>query len=1004
MSDLLFIPGPYFILRAPLWPVEKWKEIIEEENWEKGVFQLYDENQEFREAIAIASSSLHNELAKGEKKRTKPMAQSLLKYALRMSSRSTPFGLFSFVAVGKGGEKSRIELDLSKVQKQARPDMGWFYAFIQKTYNEKNAFPSLSVYTNPLISSELDRFSLSYHRKLDKTKLNEDKTSSIEATLLTSSIFKIAKTDVTVAELCKGLEQFIDPFDLDQVLEVINELFKEQFLLPSPLPSLLSSSPFRDGSGKFPNQEYLKPLIPAIDAYNNTSIGEGEDPLRQIYDVMESCIETTPQIQVDSYLEETNFTLSKLVHLEAAQAASLLWKLTPKNSPKEQLRPYHTKFLQKYGMERTVPLLEMINEVPEPSSLSPSPNHLEKWLRGQWYDQIGEISPEIILTDEIVEKLKSTSNRDNPQMSEALPSTDLFCRVIADSQKEIDEGNFLLIAGFCTSQGGSSLGRFSHLFSDTVTSQIRSFYETEEDLDRGAFFVETSSWPIDGSHANVSSMPCMRRYRLDLSERKKERGVLSLEDIYVGADFEGLYLTTKEGGMRLNGCSGNLLRNDVMPKPIQFIRSVTLASSWRIETDLWGSFSQDAEFLPRIRYKKTILSPATWKIHGSLFKGMSKGQLTQAFSAWAVKRRLPRQCMLVHRDMNLLIDREHPAQIEELVKKLSHKETIIFTEYLSSKWCKTTRGNHLSEVVFPLLKNPKYRKPAPSPAPAFESISVKDRMKIPGSEWISYKFYLGEKEVDSFVIHHLQKLGKALSEIEGVVGWFFIRYFDPEFHIRFRVRSTSPDLFGEIIDRIRKSAENWLEKRYINDVLAFSYEREIERYGGLDCLEVAEALFCADSACCCQQIEAFQTISEKDSHVVNNTLSILAFLEGFSLDESEKTDLLHTGDKHKESIAGFRAHKEKLMKGAGVHNILSESIQFMRPIQQYMVKSLEKKTRVSKLKVYASLLHMHCNRLGCDRTQERQACAYARETLKQLRMKKALDIPSEGKTLNTTSK
>lgn len=123
--ESLFIPASFFLLRIPFWSIEKLDSIYLEENWMEAVLSKFDNDELFREAISIASYSLYQTLQKRPLKDPDKVCRSLQNYMNRMSSRATPFGLFSFITTGYWDDKTRGSLDLTKVYRRAKPDMEW---------------------------------------------------------------------------------------------------------------------------------------------------------------------------------------------------------------------------------------------------------------------------------------------------------------------------------------------------------------------------------------------------------------------------------------------------------------------------------------------------------------------------------------------------------------------------------------------------------------------------------------------------------------------------------------------------------------------------------------------------------------------------------------------------------------------------------------------------------------------------------------------------------------
>lgn len=71
----------------------------------------------------------------------------------------------------------------------------------------------------------------------------------------------------------------------------------------------------------------------------------------------------------------------------------------------------------------------------------------------------------------------------------------------------------------------------------------------------------------------------------------------------------------------------------------------------------------------------------------------------------------------------------------------------------------------------------------------------------PGDEWVFFKLYGGIAICDKILFTHVLPLTNFL-ESEGTIDkWFFIRYSDPEFHLRIRLHTKDRkkfDLYGWI--------------------------------------------------------------------------------------------------------------------------------------------------------------------------------------------------------------
>ena len=170
------------------------------------------------------------------------------------------------------------------------------------------------------------------------------------------------------------------------------------------------------------------------------------------------------------------------------------------------------------------------------------------------------------------------------------------------------------------------------------------------------------------------------------------------------------------------------------------------------------------------------------------------------------------------------------------------------------------------------------------------------RTFIPGSEWLYFKIYTGYKTADELLT---QKIYPYLQELcaDGVIdGYFFIRYSDPEFHLRFRLHIGNPDNYTEIFSKFLERFQPEVENGSVAKILCDTYVREIERYGA-DTIELTEELFHADSEAIMQLLDKIADCPSDSRETVRwKTVMVLLddTLAAFGQDLSEKVKLTTT--------------------------------------------------------------------------------------------------------------
>ena len=122
------------------------------------------------------------------------------------------------------------------------------------------------------------------------------------------------------------------------------------------------------------------------------------------------------------------------------------------------------------------------------------------------------------------------------------------------------------------------------------------------------------------------------------------------------------------------------------------------------------------------------------------------------------------------------------------------------------------------------------------------------RTFVPGDEWLFFKVYCGVKTCDELLVKKILPLAHRLLEKKIIVAWFFIRYSDPDFHLRVRFLLRSINDFGDVVTLARKQLSPFVKNCEVYKVVIDTYQREIERYGAKH-IELSERVFHAGSEC-----------------------------------------------------------------------------------------------------------------------------------------------------------
>jgi thiopeptide-type bacteriocin biosynthesis protein len=110
-----------------------------------------------------------------------------------------------------------------------------------------------------------------------------------------------------------------------------------------------------------------------------------------------------------------------------------------------------------------------------------------------------------------------------------------------------------------------------------------------------------------------------------------------------------------------------------------------------------------------------------------------------------------------------------------------------------------------------------------------------------------FKLYGGEGTADRVLAEAVAPAIDELKRRGAIDRWFFIRYADPDRHLRVRLHGNAARLNAEALTEMHERLAPMLASGLLWRVELSTYEREIHRYGGPLNIEKAERLFDLDS-------------------------------------------------------------------------------------------------------------------------------------------------------------
>ncbi|KAF2516656.1 hypothetical protein E0W73_06085 [Flavobacterium foetidum] len=135
------------------------------------------------------------------------------------------------------------------------------------------------------------------------------------------------------------------------------------------------------------------------------------------------------------------------------------------------------------------------------------------------------------------------------------------------------------------------------------------------------------------------------------------------------------------------------------------------------------------------------------------------------------------------------------------------------------------------------------------------------------------------------VIIHLEKKKKILK-------WFFIRYRDPEEHLRIRFLVDDLDDISLLVKSLYAVFKELMDEDVVWKIQTDTYQREIERYGK-ETMYDSEFLFWQDSRIILKYLNIKTSFTDNETPVFFSFLMIESFLNSFKLSNLEKSALMN---------------------------------------------------------------------------------------------------------------
>ncbi|XXF79655.1 lantibiotic dehydratase [Myxococcaceae bacterium GXIMD 01537] len=878
---------------------------------------------EVREALFLASPSLDEHLPvwlrAPDSEHGRKLERTLVRYWERMAARATPFGLFAGGSVGTLDAHSRLSVRArAEYRRHTRLDMDYLDALTERLAREPVVRDALLYRPNSSLYRTAGR--LRYAEAHLEARTRTYVLVSVEPTEYLEATLERARTGARLATLAQALTDADPEVSREEAEGYVGMLVDNQLLVPEFAPLVTGPEPVNE------LMERLEP-IPAMAEPRRTLRGVlgglteldasplGAEPAR--YRSLARGLEALPVsaepgrlFQVDLRKPVEALTLGPKVVDALARGVALLHRIHP-GGESPSLRRFREAFTQRYE-GREVPLVEALDEdvgigFEAGSDITAEASPL---LRGLDFPAPAEASqpwgPALAhLQHRLTEVLRSGAQHleleeadlkalENPRPEPLPDAFSVMASLVADSPEALDTGTFqLVLESVMGPSGAPLLGRFCHVDPE-LHRHVEAHLRAEEALRPEATFAELVHLP-EGRVGNVLCRPVLRAHELVFLGRSGAalEQQLPITDLHLSVQGRRIVLRSARLGRevlpRLTNVH-NFGRSHL--RPYTFLatlqqQGVCPGLRWR-----WGPLA-DSAFLPRVTAGRVILHRARWRLRAATLRTLGEARESERFRAVQRLRetlKLPRFVGLEDRDNVLPVDLDNVLSIETFAHLAKDQAQVDLVElpFEEGLCVQGPEGRFVHELVVPFVRS----VPAPARVPAkLTRPRTLVRSFAPGSEWLYVKLYTGTALVDRVLREVVAPWVREALDSGAATRWFFLRFGDPDWHLRVRLQGDPARLHGEVLERLHTLLAPARRLGLVHRVQLDTYEREVERYGGPEGMPLAEQLFHVDSEAALELLDTLEGDAGADARwrlTLRGVDSLLGDL-GFDLETKRQT-------------------------------------------------------------------------------------------------------------------
>ena len=725
-----YTPFATYCIRTPILPLEYYTTLVSNSKISDEYLKSQLDIPIIAEAIYLASPTLYFQLERWRNnedfidKKSKRLRLTLMKYLVRMSTRCTPFGLFSAVGTGELNSKTEIKLhSLNEFEKHSNYDMHFLVSLANNLANNPKIKKQLKFYPNTSIYKIGDTF-----RYMEYAYENKRRVYSLQA--ITSSDYLEIILDQHGGNTIKVLSEKLEDVGID-ILEAeafIDELIANQILVSEFEASVTGKDFIEDlkqrllcFSGVNNEIELVENLRASLKKIDKI-IG---NPIKSYQSITDLVLKSDVPYDI-KYLIQTNtysrFEINKLSYKilkKINQGIAFLNKISllEKN---DTLEKFKKDFIKRYDHEK-MPLSKVldietgIGYIQNSNSLNSTP----------FLDDIIDATKSYRAKDEkinlapfqkiLAKKLPLTLSKNSfilELYDEDFPKVDFDWSYAPDTLSVmteilIEDGKEKVIMNYCSNHACKLLGRFG-ADNKVIKNLLEEIVDKESAMNSNVIMAEVVHLPQSRT-GNILRRPQLRKHEIPYLGKSNLPDIqqIKLDNILVAVENNSIKLYNKNTNQQILVRSSNAHNFSTNSLPIYHFLCDLQSQEHKGFGFSWGNLFAENTFLPRVVYKDCIFSLAKWylkKEDVAFLFTPPKNVITQLHTirSWRNENKIPIHVKIVDGDNTLPINFDNYDSIELFLEIIKNKDKFVLEEFQiqAESFIKNSTESFANQFVF----------------------------------------------------------------------------------------------------------------------------------------------------------------------------------------------------------------------------------------------------------------------------------------------------------------